>query len=66
MTAKGRMWEEMHKGEVNCGHCKHHRRNFETGEWECFNPNSVYYRDETDYRECCADYEDKNTRRTAV
>ena len=52
-----------YKNEVNCGNCKHHKRDFDTGEWICLNLDSIYYTEETDYRDVCGDFEDKKTRR---
>lgn len=41
-----------------CGNCAHHRK-IACEEWICGNVNSDYYSVETDYGDCCDDYESK-------
>ena len=49
-----------------CGKCKHHKMNFEQKngkrmfkDWICKNENSDYYGLETEYKDTCIDFEEK-------
>lgn len=46
-----------------CGHCASHRMNKDIG-WVCCNKDSDHYGCETDYEECCEDFEERSAART--
>lgn len=43
----------------NCGSCRWHRYDPRNEEWICNNEASECYRAETEYRDSCSDYEEK-------
>lgn len=42
-----------------CGVCKYHKRNNEYG-WHCTNELSLYYTDQTEYKDVCDDFEKRD------
>ena len=43
--------------EVNCGHCKWHRKDRNAGEFVCVCFGSTMCGEETDYTDVCTEYE---------
>lgn len=41
-----------------CGECKWHRKDAD-GDWMCFNTESEFYCDWTDYSDTCEEYEQR-------
>lgn len=49
----------MFNDEPVCGLCKYHTFDILKGDWECVNAESEYFTDNTDYSDCCDEYEER-------
>jgi len=45
--------------EECCGTCKWHKHDNEGDAWICTNPDSEYYVEYTEYRDCCEEHEER-------